>query len=156
MDEKRLQDYIDKSEIRDLMARYFVAVDRRDWKMIEDCFTPDIHAEYHMFKADGLAELMQNIRGVARTKVSTHFMGNHLITVKGDTATSEIYSEIHMITAEPKGDHDQVLGARYLDQLVRVNGVWKVKHRIQHRDWGRDEYPTPQPPRLIPNPSVQR
>lgn len=154
--DQRQQDFVNKSDIRDLLARYFVGVDRRDWDMIGSCFTPDIHAEYHMFKADGIAELMQHIRGVARSKSSTHFMGNHLIEVKGETARSEIYCEIHMIFAEPAGDHDTVLGTRYIDQLTRVNGHWKVKHRLQYRDWGRDEYPTPQPRRLVPNPPLER
>lgn len=154
--DNRLQDFIDKSEIRDLLARYYIGVDARDWAAIESCFTQDVHAEFHAFTADGLPELMRNISGVARTKVSTHFMGNHLAAVKGDTATCETYCEIHMIYAEPRGDRADVFGARYLDQLVRLNGQWKVKHRIQHRDWGREEFPTPQPARLIPNPSVQR
>ncbi len=149
MDSAALQDFLDKEQIRELMTRYFVGVDRRDWAMIRDCFAQDCTAEYHAFKSPNLDSLMKSIMGVASARVSMHFMGNQLIEVHGDTAKSETYCLINMLRAMPgESERNTIFGARYVDQLVRLGGQWKIKRRDQYRDFGIKEESVPQPLRV--------
>lgn len=148
MQSERLQEFLAQQEIRDLLNRYFLGVDRRDWGMIRACFTPDCTAHYHAFKATDLESLMKFIMPVAKARVSTHFIGNQLIEVTGETARSETYCMINMLKPAPAdGELNTVFAARYVDQLRRVGGRWKIFHREQFRDWTTEQKALPQPPR---------
>ncbi len=146
------QELVDRMAIRDLLVRYFRGVDKRDYKMIRDCYTEDAHNEYSngTFKSDALDPLIKMISGVERFRATMHFMGNQFIEVTGDTAKSETYCIAHHMTSKSATEEDDmVLGLRYVDQLVRVNGDWRIKHRVQLRDWGRTDT-TIAPPQARP------
>ena len=36
----------DRLEIDDLLTRYTVAIDTKDWDLLATCFTPDAHIDY--------------------------------------------------------------------------------------------------------------
>lgn len=150
---RSLQELSDLAEIKDVLTRYFIGIDRRDWKMVHECFTPDHISDYHSFRTEGTDKLIAQIKGLERLRVSTHFMGNMLIDLHGDTAHSEVYAEAHLVQPiNPKEDHDHINSLRYVDEWKRINGQWKISHRIQYRDWNRDDTIPALAPRHAPAP----
>ena len=88
-----LQELVDKAAIRDLMARYSRGVDGRDPDLIASTFTSDAYTDYGEWDGRGHDNSVSWImRPSASHFRSTHFMGDHVIQVDGDTAEVETYA----------------------------------------------------------------
>lgn len=127
----------DRSAIRDLVTRYAVAVDRKDWAAVRACFTADATCDYAWFQGDLPTVLGLIERGLARFESTTHLVGNHLAEVDGDTATAETYTLCHHRFRSPEGAIDRVAALRYLDGLVRTAEGWRIRRRDVVVDWER-------------------
>ncbi len=145
------QELSDQAEIRDALTAYFVGLDRRDWDLVKDCFTPNCQSVYHGCPVNGTEALIRMIRGVERYRVTMHFMGNTLIQVHGEAAVSQVYAEAHLLLPiSATEERDRINGLRYLDDWVRIEGRWKIHHRVQIRDWNRNDIiPALEPPRSV-------
>ena len=131
------ENLVDHLAINDLMARYVDAVNRRDWKAIEDQFckedgTWDVGGpsmgdfSFFFVGARNVAE------GIERTINTTDFcfQTNHamVIEVSGDRATARCaVNEV----ARPLGGESGVnLLGMYFDDIVREqDGEWRFKKR---------------------------
>lgn len=136
------QELLDRAEIRDLMMRYSQAVDRQDHELLRSIFTEDVYFNYDNGVAEfrGLYGYVKMVAGLKRHRVTMHFMENQTIQVKGDTARMETYANNHHVTIGSDGkETDHVVVCRYLDDLVRVDGHWKVKKRVMVVGWVRDD-----------------
>ena len=127
----------DRSAIRDLVTRYAVAVDRKDWAAVRACFTADAACDYAWFKGDLPTVLGLIERGLARFESTMHLVGNHLAEIAGDTATAETYALCHHRLRTPDGAVDRMVGLRYLDGLVRTADGWRIRRRDVTVDWER-------------------
>ena len=78
-----------------------------------------------------------------------HVLGDPLIDheLGGDTARLDTYAVVYQldrVEAEGieakgiQGGRDMVLGIRYLDDVVRINGEWRIHHRQAVMLWTRD------------------
>jgi ketosteroid isomerase-like protein len=140
-----INDLLDREAIRDVIRRYAHAVDRRDLDAVAACFMPD--AAYRGSLGEGtidiaLAALRQRVTRYARTM---HFIGNQLIDLHGDTASSETYAiAYHQIDSD--GERRNVaVGVRYLDEFVRHQGTWRIQRRAVELEWQRQD------PLTLPN-----
>jgi uncharacterized protein (TIGR02246 family) len=140
--EAPLRELLDRSAIRDLLFRYARGVDRRDLALVASCFTPDATYEGSLGRGGirtalaGLAEAMERYEG------TMHFVGNQLIDLRGDEAASETYAvAFHRRTAGALF----VVAVRYLDDLVRADGAWRIRRRVVTREWEREEEHAPPP-----------
>ncbi len=70
---------LDRAEIHDLMMRYALGVDLRDYDRIRSCFAEGFRARYGSREFRELDELIAFIRGVEHFASTTHFLGNQLI-----------------------------------------------------------------------------
>ena len=95
-DSSRVRALADRAAIQDVVARYFTGLDRQDFDRVASCFTSDVVAEYRGRVLEGVDALVDITRGVRRYAVTTHFMGNYLVEVRGDTATAETYATDHL------------------------------------------------------------
>ena len=127
----------DRTAIRDLVTRYAVAVDRKDWTAVRTCFTEDATCDYAWFQGDLPTVLGLIERGLAQFESTTHLVGNHLADVAGDTASAETYALCHHRLRTPAGVADRVAGLRYLDGLVRTPEGWRIRRRDVVVDWER-------------------
>ena len=66
---------------------------------------------------------------------STHFMGDQVIQVDGDTAEVETYAVAFGVCDVDGTPTVAITGLRYVDKMVRQNGQWLVQHRVLHHDW---------------------
>ena len=126
---------LDRAAIRDVLLRYARGVDRRDLAMVRACFTSDCAYEGTLARgtiADALASLADRLGRYAGTM---HLLGNQLIDVTGDTATSETSCVAYHRLAD--GGADFVTGVRYLDDFARDGDDWRIRRRAVRLDWQR-------------------
>lgn len=129
---KTIDELIAEAAIRDLQIRYCRAVDRMDFDLLRSCFHVDATADYGFFSGgvDGfIAMAKESLKTFVRT---THFTGNQLVEVQGDSAWAEHYTvATHRCAADDKGPlRDFVTLIRYADRVERRDGDWRIGKRL--------------------------
>jgi SnoaL-like protein len=128
----------DREEIHDLVLAYCRAVDRLQYDDIRAVYAQDGIDHHTGF--DGTAdEFVAWLRGLLpRLDGTMHIVGNHLAEVVGDRAVSETYgTAVHWGTPADSPSLNFTSGFRYVDQLVREDGRWRVAERFALREWTR-------------------
>jgi ketosteroid isomerase-like protein len=77
---------------------------------------------------------------------SIHVMNNHRIDIDGDTATTEVIW--FYLTVDPDTVPTILQAGRYVDDLVRENGQWKIARHDISRIFGRSPMMAPPDTRL--------
>ena len=137
----------DRMALRDLVQRYARGVDRRDAALLDSLFVDD--AEMLVFQDPGSTEPTSTIRGrrelgritkvVTRYLSTTHFIGNHLVDLAGDTATGETYCLAYHVYDGGDGERRMLVWSiRYEDRYVRHGGAWRFAQRRLIVDWTHD------------------
>ncbi len=118
-------------EIRQLAARYALAIDQRDLDTLVDLFVPDVRVGTDRTGHDALrAEFTTSLRAIG---VSILQVGTHVIDlVDHDAATGIVYC-----TAEIQDGERWIRQAiAYDDTYRRVNGSWRFVRRIHRLFYG--------------------
>jgi hypothetical protein len=121
----------DVEVLRTFPQRYSRAIDARDIDAVSELFDPDGVVE----GARGtlpVPEYLDGLRTMPKTFASSmHVLGNPLIELEpgADAAHTDTYAVVYQLDriAEPGGD--MMLGMRYLDDFLRIDGQWKIHHR---------------------------
>ena len=131
------QDISDRIQIDDLLIRYAVAIDKKDWGLLDTCFTPDAHLDYT--SAGGIAGGYAEVRAwlekaLAAFPMTVHAVTNSVVELKGDAAT------VRTLVTNPMGFPNEdgslhlfTVGAYYNDQMVRTDDGWKIRERIEEQ-----------------------
>lgn len=140
--ETRLQVLEDKEAIRVLLLDYGRLLDNREWVAFSELFAKNGGTwNGGMGIATGRDEIVKmmtstiggdNSNAAGNGLSNVHLLGNEIISVQGDTATS-LSKWVFVMTAETGGP-DFVFVGRYEDTLVRENGEWKFQQRVVHGD----------------------
>lgn len=134
---------IDRSEIRDVVTRYFMSADRRDFVAFLDCFVPGTTVDYSDLLPVGPEETIEVVTDLIdrtmaeRFGTTQHFMGNHECVLEGDTARVETYCVAMHAHLDPTTDDGAHLTSalRYVDRFARgADGRWRIAHRQAVRD----------------------
>ncbi|MFK7894687.1 MAG: nuclear transport factor 2 family protein [Myxococcota bacterium] len=131
----------DRAEIYGVLVRYCRGVDRRDRAMIRSTYHADAYDDHGAYKGDleGFLSFVEQ-EVWSRFRTTMHKLGQALIEIGGDSATSETYAICHHVIAEDGTDiADSVMGIRYLDRLERRDGVWKIARRELRWEWIRSD-----------------
>ncbi|TXS96090.1 nuclear transport factor 2 family protein [Parahaliea maris] len=106
------------------------AMDARDWGALTQLTTADITADLGAGKLGGREQLVANMRSFLDDCGPTqHLLGNVLIEVNGETASSRAYvSDLHKGTGEFAELTFSTLGD-YHDQWRCEQGEWRMCHR---------------------------
>lgn len=137
-DTDRINDYLDKAEIRDLLYLYCRAIDRADSDLLASIFTPEARCDYGLFSGT-----ISEFRAFARSFVDAigpthHNITNSLIQLSGDKAVGESYGiAVHGDVSEAHGPVDLIVFVRYNDRFERREGKWKIAHREVVYDWNQ-------------------
>lgn len=128
-----LNDLLAEREIYRALVRFSRAMDARDWRALEDITTDDMTADLGTGLLTGRSAMIENIRSFLDDCGPTqHLLGNVLIDVQGDTATSQAYvSDMHLGLDDKAHLTFSTLGD-YHDQWRCVDGVWRMIHRTKH------------------------
>jgi hypothetical protein len=126
----------DRSDIIDLAVRYAWALDGKDLEELRNVFTPDATAVLRGVRCDGVDEIIARVGGaVLRLDNTQHLVGNHQVTVAGDTGTHRCQLQGQHVLAGCEGGDNFIVGGYYEDQVVRTPDGWRIAHRLMQQTW---------------------
>lgn len=138
---------IAREEIRDVIHSYCRAIDDKDWETVRGTFSENAVISHGPFKGS-VDEFMGFVIDVLGAMlVINHSVGSVIVKVDGDraemhsafTAFHTISGEIEeLVTIKTYGkDVDWLVGGKYIDQLEKISGKWKIVERKASNDWSR-------------------
>jgi 3-phenylpropionate/cinnamic acid dioxygenase small subunit len=144
----------DVVEITQLLYRYARAIDAKDWKALEQIFTPDARIHYAVERGAELRfpELGPWLaRAMTIFKATQHVITNPLVELAGDRACCTSYlTGTHVQVRRDTGA--EVLtteGSTYSDELVRTPEGWRISARRLERTWVDGRYLGPDEARMF-------
>jgi hypothetical protein len=141
----QLQLLLDRLAIDDLLSRYTVALDTREWGLLATVFTPDATIDYTSSQGikgqfpEVAAWLEKTLTSLSMTQ---HVLGNKLIKVEGDHGTGRTYFfNPNSVVDESGGTALFFVGGFYLDRFVRTDEGWRIENRYEETSWFKSEIP---------------
>lgn len=130
---------LDHHKIRTCLKTLARGEDRRDAALITAAYWPDSVTDYGVFKGDFAAYLAWVVPGAEAITNTQHVLGQSFIVVDGMTAKVETQViSYHRVDYGDGDEHDTVIGGRYLDQMEKRDGVWRIVARTMLYDWFQD------------------
>jgi SnoaL-like protein len=114
----------DRQEIHDALMRYCRGQDRCDADLVASTIQD--------YDAVGTAERLR-----ATTKRTMHVIGNMLIDLDGDSASSESYLLSYHILEHEGKEYTRARGARYFHRWQRIASGWITTARAMRDEWSR-------------------
>jgi hypothetical protein len=123
---------LSEREISRAIYRFARAMDERDWAALDAIVREDASADVGTGPLAGRAALVANMRSFLDACGPTqHLIGNLLIEVDGDAATSRCYvSDLHQGAGAKSALTFSTLG-EYHDRWRRIDGHWWMTHRTK-------------------------
>lgn len=127
----------DRLAIAETLARYCRGIDRCDAAVLADVFTPDALLDY----GSGAGPIGETIAGLMASlgamRLTQHNISNTVIQITGTAAKAETHCVAFHLIPAPEGEFELVVGGRYLDRLVKLEGRWRITERMYVMDWNR-------------------
>jgi uncharacterized protein (TIGR02246 family) len=118
--------------IQELCSRYCQTIDAQDAEGWARCFVPDGAFEFDGHIVRGEQALRVFAEAHAASLSERHMTLNHLYEVDGERATGRATTVVSIAT--PRGYRIMGQGI-YQDDLVKVSGNWKIRHRRFEKDY---------------------
>ena len=136
VDPARLQDLLDREEIRSLIYAYCNAADRHDQDKMRSLYHEDAIDEHgHMSKGPAMDFIGKLPEIQAPMEILHHNVTTINLAIDGERAEGEVYLiALHRVKGSD-GPFDVLVGGRYFDKYEKRNGVWKFSHRAIVADW---------------------
>lgn len=143
----RLDAIESKQAITELLYAYARANDRADEALLRSLFWPESthkHGKFEGKSSDFVGFAFKIISGL---KYACHHISNVSVELKGDRALSECYylAQHRRDRKDGGGEEDQFFQGRYLDDLERRNGEWKIIRRRGLSDYTSPAFPSETP-----------
>lgn len=133
-----LQELLDKKACEEVILRYGRTQDWLDDAGQASCFWPDAEVDFGFFKGNGedwVTTVMAHEREAPRR---WHLSTSIMIQVEGNHAKAECYG-IAVGGREVDGAmRDTMYGGRYLDELEKREGEWRISKRTYILDWSHE------------------
>jgi len=135
--EMSLREISDRIEIQDLLTRYTVAIDTKDWNLLDTCFTPDAQLDYT--ESGGTKGAYPEVRqwlekALGLFPMTMHFISNTTVQIEGDRARARTYVINPMGFPKEDGSlHLFTVGGYYNDELVRTADGWRIARRYEEQ-----------------------
>lgn len=143
----KLMAMLDREEIREIPHRFARGLDRCDRALIESCFHPDGTDDHGFFQ--GSAEefcdwVMAQLENYDSTQ---HIISTQNVEINESAAVCESYFVSFHLMPNEAGPKEIIVAGRYLDEMEKRDGHWKISHRRCIFDWNRMTDASPLPPR---------
>lgn len=133
-----LETLIDRESICDVITRVARGEDRRHEGLLRSAFWPDATIDFGVMSGSFDDYLTWCVPGSPDIPVTQHMLGQCMISLRGDKAKAETYVQsYHRVKAEG-GERDTAMGGRYLDNLEKRDGEWRIAARIMLYDYDLD------------------
>ena len=133
------EDLADRLEITDLLSRYTIAIDDKDWDALDTVFTADAVIDYT--SSGGVRGAYPEVKAwlqkaLAPFTMTQHLLGNSRIEIEGDEGRSRTYFFNPMgVPKDGGGLHLFYVGGYYHDRLARTADGWRIVERIEEQAW---------------------
>jgi 3-phenylpropionate/cinnamic acid dioxygenase small subunit len=131
------KDISDRIQIEDLLTRYALAIDSKDWALLDTCFVSGAHIDYTSTggKTGPYPEMREWLKKVLSPfAVTVHHIGNITVELDGDRARARAYLWNPMGFQKADGElHWFTVSAHYVDELIRTDDGWRIRERVQER-----------------------
>ena len=140
IDERKLQETIDRSEIINVVAKSIIARDSGMWTELAECYHSEAEftSSWWQGKPSDFIEAASKKLEVARSEggEQKHMTGSHWIEVNGERATAECDLILFMRRIVKGVELDFATFSRRLHLMAKENGDWKIWRRfaIYERD----------------------
>lgn len=127
-----LNDLLAEREIYRNLVRFAQAMDNRDWQQFNHLTIDNITADLGVGLKIGRHEMVGTIRRyLDGCGVTQHLLGNVLIDIDGDQASSQAYvCDMHLGKGEKSQLTFHTLGL-YQDKWQKINDQWLMTQRIK-------------------------
>lgn len=128
--EKRIRALEDRAELRELIARYCIAVDDRDIDALTALFTPDacFRSVDGVMNALGREAVIEQFRGrFAALKATNHIAHDQILELGSDTDEAAGLVSSHAEVS--RNGRTLVAALRYRDRYRRHGGRWRFAER---------------------------
>jgi len=132
-----LDEISDRIQIDDLLIRYTVAIDKKDWDLLDTVYTPDAKIDYT--ESGGIKGEYPEVRAwlakaLAPFTMTQHLISNSVIELDGDAARGRTMVFNPMGTDDGNGGLKIFyVGAWYVDKLVRTSEGWRIAERFEEK-----------------------
>jgi SnoaL-like protein len=121
---------LDHFAVIETLDRYAVALDTRDWSLLDRVFTPDATGDFAAYRCasrDDIRKMIQNMLGGCGP--TQHMLGVYRIEISGDEATSTCAIRAHHVGRGAEAQLEYECFGEYRDRLVRTTEGWRICHR---------------------------
>lgn len=133
-----LKSFLEREKIRDCIARLARGEDRRNAALICASYWPDSTTDYGVFVGNFDEYLAWVVPGSAAIPVTQHVLGQSVIDLAGDTARVETHVISYHRVNMGEEERDTCIGGRYLDEMEKRGGQWRIAKRTMLYDWYED------------------
>jgi hypothetical protein len=133
-----LKEMVDHYLIDKLVREYSHGCDRLDEVRMAAAYAKESFDDHGRFRSSGqqFAHDVLAYQVEAGVGMCSHHLGQSLVKLNGDEAGAETYFIATLQATGPDGQPVLThLGGRFVDELVREDGAWKIRNRICVRDW---------------------
>lgn len=132
-----LRQLLDERDIVAVATRYCRALDTKQWPLLAEVFVADATARLgNPTELVGLEAITGRIRNALQhLDDSQHLVGNHEVTVDGDSGAHRCYLQAQHIRQLPDGSPNYIVAGRYEDRVVRTPEGWRIAHRTLTVMW---------------------
>jgi len=121
-----LQELIDRESIRDLLARYPMAFDDRDWAAWDELWTDDLVWVVDGAEIVGLPAVREfMVNCLPNDYGSKHICGSPVIELEEDGRSATALTDVVWIAQ----NYENTIVARYVDTLVKRGDRWRISRR---------------------------
>ena len=134
--EHQLQELLDRKACEDVLMRYGRTLDWLDGEGHESCFWPDAQIDYGFFQGCGADWVPTVMEIEAAAPHRWHVSTGAMVQIRGDKARGECYGLSVGTSKNEQGELvDTMFGGRYLDELEKRDGQWRISKRSYIADW---------------------
>jgi hypothetical protein len=120
----------DRFAVIETLDRYAVALDTRDWSLLDRVFTPDAVGDFGEYRCGSRDEIRKMIQGMLGGCGPTqHLLGVYRIEISGDEAASTCAIRAHHVGRGDEASLAYECFGEYRDRLVRTPEGWRIRHR---------------------------
>ena len=133
-----MEDFYEKNvnEIVSLTVKYCWALDERDWDSLSEVFSSDAYAKYGVTEHKGIDSIIEKCqKALLPLDFSHHMVTNHVVELEGDEATCKCYFQAQHVRNSTPGGVNFIIAGKYEDELIRINGEWKISSRVLTKIW---------------------
>jgi len=141
--EAELRTLLDERDIVAVALLYCRALDTKDFELLRGVFlleaTADLSSGTELIGFDAIKGRIET--ALDRFDETQHLVGNHEVTIDGDTATHRCYLQAQHVKRGADASN-YLIGGRYEDHLVRTEVGWRIAHRTLAVMWTDPVFPS--------------